>query len=197
MFLCDNTNMEIRCIVQRIIFTDSSTGYAVLSCRSEKEEVVITGKMALLRTGEKISAQGEWTDHPKYGRQFRAYSYTVLQGYDHAVLFERLSRSKFRSRFRLSLKDRQYISEKTLPVIEKHADEIIRSRLAPAYIENDGKQTPIKGHPVFIAQHACACCCRGCLEKWHGITKGHELSETEQAYVKSVIMTWIESQITE
>jgi len=187
--------MGISCTVHRIIFADRSTGYAVVSCRSGDKETVLTGQLAQLRSGEKITVQGEWTDHPRYGRQFRVYSYTVSAGYDHADLFERLSRSKFRSRFMLSEKDRQYIREKTLPVIEKHAADISASRLAPAYIANDGKQTPMKGHPVFTAQHASACCCRGCLEKWHGIPKGHELSEAEQAYVKDVIMTWIKSQI--
>ncbi len=129
-------------------------------------------------------------------RQFRVYAYEVSEGCDHTELFRRLARSKFRSRFRLSGADMQYIQEKTMPVIGKHAADIIASRLAPAYIENDGRQTPMKGHPVFIAQHACACCCRGCLEKWHGIPKGHALSEAEQAYVKDVLMTWIESQIS-
>lgn len=68
-------------------------------------------------------------------------------------------------------------------------------RLAPAVIPNDGKQTPMKGHPVFLAQHACACCCRGCLEKWHGIPKGRELTGEEQEYVVDVLMTWIDRQM--
>ena len=49
-----------------------------------------------------------------------------------------------------------------------------------------------KGHPVFLAQHATATCCRGCLEKWHGIEKGRELTASEQQYVVNIIMRWID-----
>lgn len=87
-------------------------------------------------------------------------------------LFARLSRSKFRSRFRLGMKERQYCLEKGAPVIEQHAADFVAKRLAPALPANDGKQTPMRGHPVFIAQHATATCCRGCLAKWHKHSAG-------------------------
>ncbi len=106
-------------------------------------------------------------------------------------LSERLSRSAFRSRFHLSGKDISYIKEKGLKTIEHHAEDFIAHRLAPAEPRNDGRQTPMKGHPVFIAQHATGCCCRGCLEKWHHIEKGRELTEDEKLYVRDVIMRWI------
>ena len=113
-------------------------------------------------------------------------------------LFERLSRSDFRSRFRLSAADKAYLKEKGSALIRTHAEEIIRKRLAPAEPKNDGKQTPMRGaprgHPVFLAQHATATCCRGCLEKWHGIPKGRELSEQEQTYVVNVLMKWLGRQ---
>ena len=75
----------------------------------------------------------------------------------------RLQKSAFRTKFHLSEKDRQYIMGKGMETIQHHAADFIRMRLAPAIIPNDGKQTPMRGHPVFIAQHACACCCRSCL----------------------------------
>lgn len=110
-------------------------------------------------------------------------------------LFERLLRSKFRSRFALKEKDRAYIQEKGMDVIREHAAAFISARLAPAVPEHDGKQTPMRGHPVFIAQHATATCCRGCLEKWHGIPKNRALTEMEQQYIVSVIIAWIERQM--
>ena len=109
-------------------------------------------------------------------------------------LFVRLSRSKFRSRFRLGVKERQYCLEKGAPVIEQHAADFVAKRLAPALPANDGKQTPMRGHPVFIAQHATATCCRGCLAKWHAIPAGRELTAREQRYVVEVLMAWIERQ---
>lgn len=113
---------------------------------------------------------------------------------DRRELSARLARSEFRSRFRLSDKDTACISEKGLEVIRSHAADFVRKRLAPENPQNDGRQTPMKGHPVFTAQHATACCCRSCLEKWHGIPSGKALTEAEQEYIVSVIMDWIVSQ---
>ncbi len=110
-------------------------------------------------------------------------------------LFQRLSRSKFRNSFSLKANDRAYVREKGMDTIRSHAQDFIAKRLAPAEPVNDGKQTPMRGHPVFVAQHATACCCRGCLEKWHNIPKGRELTEEEQLYIADVICEWIRRQM--
>lgn len=110
-------------------------------------------------------------------------------------LFERLGNSRFRSRFHLKQNDIDYIHEKGLDTIRKHAEDFITKREAPAYIPNDGKQTPMRGHPVFIAQHATATCCRECIRKWHKIQPGRELSQVQQEYLVDVIMTWIEREL--
>ena len=112
-------------------------------------------------------------------------------------LKQRLSGSKFRSRFRLGKKEAYYARDKGLTVIAQHAFDFIRKRLAPEAPLNDGKQTPMRGHPVFIAQHATASCCRGCLEKWHHIPCGREMTEEEISGVVEVIMAWIKDQIRE
>ena len=110
-------------------------------------------------------------------------------------ILQRLSHSEFRSRFQLSLEEISYIKKKGMETIRRHAEDFIRQRLFPAEILNDGKQTPMRGHPVFIAQHATATCCRSCLQKWHGIPKGRELTEEEQDYVVSVILEWLYRQM--
>ena len=104
-------------------------------------------------------------------------------------LFERLGKSKFRSSFHLKQKDLEYIQQKGMDVIREHAREFIAKREAPAVIPNDGRQTPMKGHPVFIAQHATATCCRECIRKWHKMQQGRELSQVQQEYLVDVIMT--------
>jgi len=111
------------------------------------------------------------------------------------IIFDRLSKSKFRSRFHLTKKDLEYISEKGIDKIAEHAKDFVSKRLSSNIIPNDGKQTPMRGHPVFIAQHATATCCRGCIEKWHKIPKGRCLSNAEQEYIVKVIMTWIKLQL--
>jgi hypothetical protein len=108
--------------------------------------------------------------------------------------FSSLAKSGFRSRFRLGPKERAYLAEKTLPVIVEHGRQFIRERLAPAEPKNDGRQTPMRGHPIFIAQHATATCCRGCLEKWHHIAQGRELGDEEVEYVVAVLERWLNGQ---
>jgi hypothetical protein len=109
-------------------------------------------------------------------------------------LFSALARSKFRRRMRLGAKERAYLEEKTLPVILEHGRRFVVERLAPAEPANDGRQTPMRSHPVFVAQHATATCCRGCLAKWHFIAKGAALSEEQIAYVLGVIERWLIEQ---
>jgi hypothetical protein len=106
-----------------------------------------------------------------------------------------LKKSSFRSKFRLTQKDRDYIGDKGLETIKDHAFQFINTRVAPVFPKNDGKQTPMRGHPVFIAQHATATCCRGCISKWHGIEKGKALNEKEVDYVVALIMGWIEGHL--
>lgn len=111
------------------------------------------------------------------------------------TVLENLSKSTFRNKFHLKEKEINYIKEKGIDKIQEHAKDFINKRLAPAVIQNDGKQTPMRGHPVFIAQHATATCCRGCIYKWHKIPKGVELSEEQRNYICEVIMTWIQREI--
>ena len=110
-------------------------------------------------------------------------------------ILNNLSKSKFRSKFHLKQKDKDYIKEKGMDKIREHAYDFITKRLGPSDIQNDGKQTPMRGHPVFIAQHATATCCRGCLYKWHKIPKGVELKREQIDYIVNVIMAWIEKEI--
>lgn len=114
---------------------------------------------------------------------------------DRGELFDRLSKSNFRSRFHLSGKDIELIKQKGIDTIRSHAKDFVEKRLSAENPENDGKQTPMKGHPVFVAQHATACCCRSCLEKWHNIPAGKNLADSEQEYIIDVIMEWIKRQL--
>lgn len=108
--------------------------------------------------------------------------------------FDSLGKSKFRGGFKLSTKDKDYIKNKGIDKIREHAYDFVNKRLSGAVIVNDGRQTPMRGHPVFVAQHATGTCCRGCLYKWHKIKEGCILTEEEVDYVVEVIMMWIERQ---
>lgn len=104
---------------------------------------------------------------------------------------EKLNKSTFRRRFHLKEREREYVREKGMAVIRNHAEEFVRTRLAPAEPKNDGRQTPMCGHPVFIAQHATGRCCRGCLYKWYRVPLGTELSSQQQKKIVDLLMAWI------
>lgn len=109
-------------------------------------------------------------------------------------VFGELGGSGFRRGFRLRGRELEYLRAKGMPEVMRHAADFISKRLAPAEPANDGRQTPTRNHPVFVAQHATATCCRGCLSKWHHIPKGRALDEPERLYVLSVIEHWLSGQ---
>jgi hypothetical protein len=109
----------------------------------------------------------------------------------------KLSKSPFRQRFILRKTELAYLAAKGLEAVLDHARGFIAKRLAAANPANDGKQTPFRGHPVFVAQHATATCCRGCLAKWHGIPRGRPIAAAEQAYILAVIEAWLRAQAVE
>lgn len=115
-----------------------------------------------------------------------------MQTIDEAL--DKLERSKFRSGFKLTGKERAYLKEKGMNVMRSHAEAFVLQKLAPAFPVNDGRQTPMHGHPVFKAMHGCACCCRGCLEKWYHVPQGRELTESQQAKIVNLLMAWLERQ---
>ena len=108
--------------------------------------------------------------------------------------FARLGRSKFRSRFRLTDDDCVYIERIGLEKIRSHAVDFVAQKLAPAYPENDGRQTPMRGHPIFKAMHGSAMCCRGCMEKWWKVKRGVALTEAQKAKAVDFLMEWVRRQ---
>jgi hypothetical protein len=105
-----------------------------------------------------------------------------------------IGRHPFRAGFHLRGRERAIVQLRGIHAVRGHAEELFARRVAPAAPRRDGRQTPYRGHPVFVAQHATATCCRTCLERWHEIPKGRALEPGEQAYAVDVICRWIERE---
>ena len=116
-----------------------------------------------------------------------------MQTVDNAL--DKLEKSEFRAGFKLNDNDREYISEKGLDTIRLHAADFVRTRISSANPVNDGKQTPMKGHPVFKDMHATACCCRGCLNKWYKVPLNTELTPQQQEKIVNLLKAWIDRQL--
>ena len=108
-----------------------------------------------------------------------------------AEAFGRLAKSKFRSRFRLTAADFAYIERVGLETVRRHAEDFVRMKLAPAEPEKDGRQTPMRGHPVFKAMHGSAMCCRSCREKWWKVPRHRPLSAAQRRKAVDFLMAWI------
>ncbi|MGY2051408.1 DUF4186 domain-containing protein [Methylobacterium sp. JK268] len=111
------------------------------------------------------------------------------------AVFDALSRSPFRQRFALREAELAVLRRKGWATVLDHARGLVAERLAPARPARDGKQTPFRGHPVFVAQHATATCCRGCLATWHAIPAGRPLSPDEQAHAVAAIARWLRMRV--
>ena len=109
----------------------------------------------------------------------------------------KLHRSKFRSVFHLTGKEYLYLKEKGMDTIRRHAEDFVEKKLGSKDPINDGKQTPMHGHPVFKAMHATACCCRGCLYKWYRVPLHTELSFEQQKKIVELIMAWLKAEVQE
>ena len=109
-------------------------------------------------------------------------------------IFVALAQSGFRRRFKLGGRDAEYLRASGREAILLHARRFVAERLAPAQPARDGEQTPMRGHPAFVAQHATATCCRSCLAKWHAIPAGRELSHAEQQHVVAALARWLDAQ---
>jgi Domain of unknown function (DUF4186) len=107
-------------------------------------------------------------------------------------LLDAIGRQRFRAKFHLRGRDRATVELRGMEAVRQHAAEFVAKRLAPAAPYKDGKQTPYRGHPVFVAQHATGTCCRSCLSRNHGMAPGRELDASERDYVVEIICRWIE-----
>ena len=98
-------------------------------------------------------------------------------------------------KFVLAEPEQEYVTSRGMDILRLHAADFVKKRLAPANPKNDGRQTPTKGHPVFIAQHACGCNDRASVEQFYGIEKGRPLSADEVDMIVDVILKWIEEHL--
>lgn len=105
----------------------------------------------------------------------------------------RLQSNEFRRSISLSRYDKIDIQEFGMREMQNLAYNLINKNLK-IKPKNDGKQTPEKGNPVFVAQHATATCCRKCLFKWYRIPPYRELTDKEVDFTVNLIIKWIAKQ---
>ncbi len=79
--------------------------------------------------------------------------------------------------------------------LRRFAVNRIRKSVGDEKPYRDGYQTPYQGNIVYYAQHALACCCRKCIEYWHGIPRGRKLTQHEINYLTDLVMAYAKTKI--
>ena len=118
-----------------------------------------------------------------------------LSDKDWNALKKKLAADGRLEKFVLGEPEQEYVTSRGMDILRLHATDFVNKRLAPASPKNDGRQTPTKGHPVFIAQHATGCNDRDSLEQFFGIKKGEALTEDQVETIVNAILRWIEEHI--
>ena len=110
-------------------------------------------------------------------------------------LFERLSKSRFRNSFHIDAANYKQL-QLGIHLVLPGTREIVQKKIGAVFPKKDGSQTPFRAsHPAFVAMHHVSACCRSCLETWHFIKKGKELSDTQLDYITRVIGRWFEQEM--
>jgi len=81
------------------------------------------------------------------------------------------------------------------PQLHFAAENRLRRCVAKPENYREGHQTPKQGNIIFYAQHATACCCRNCMEYWHNIPMGIQLSDPQINYFVELIMLYATAQM--
>ena len=63
---------QLECIVEDTVFRNDDNGYTVLEARAGRQEVMVVGILPALTPGEQVCFEGDWVEHPQYGRQWKA-----------------------------------------------------------------------------------------------------------------------------
>ena len=78
--------------------------------------------------------------------------------------------------------------------LRARARPLLKREIGPAHIFRDGIQTKKHSSALHYAQHATATCCRKCLEYWHGIERGRDLTEAELDYCEALVQAFLDER---
>lgn len=122
-----NKTEQICGIVERVTFSSSDTGYAVIEVEDGGELVTAVGNMPGVAEGQEVELLGEYVTHPTYGLQFKAESYVCRMPQGEAAVLKYLS-SKTLPGIGPVLARRivEAFGSETLTVIEKQPERLAR-----------------------------------------------------------------------
>ncbi len=73
-------NQSYKGFIDRLTYYNPENGYTIarLVVEGQRERIAIVGTLASIEEGESIEVEGAWTNHPKYGKQFKVEHYKAV-----------------------------------------------------------------------------------------------------------------------
>ena len=150
---------KIEGYVEHIVYRNDENGYTVLNLSAGKEEITCVGSFQSIHEGEYLTAEGQYTVHTTYGRQFQADRYEIQLPKNGAAL-ERYLGSGAVKGIGAALASRivQRFGEDTLRIMEEEPERLaeikgISERKAREIGEQMIENSQMQNAMIFLAQY--------------------------------------------
>lgn len=151
--------MKLEGYVEHIIYRNAENGYSVLNFVADGEEITAVGVFHYISEGELLELEGEYTEHPLYGEQFHAESFTVKTPGD-ALAMERYLGSGAIKGIGAALAARivRRFGSKTFEIMEKEPERLaeikgISERKAREIAEQMEEKRELRQAMVFLQEY--------------------------------------------
>jgi len=145
--------------VEHIIYRNADNGYTVLNLVSGEDEITCVGIFSAIAEGENIEAQGEYTEHPTYGQQFKVTSFEEKAPEDEEVIERYLGSGAIKG-IGLAMAARivRRFKEDTFRIIEEEPERLaeikgISNRKAMEIASQVNEKRDLRQAMIFLQQY--------------------------------------------
>lgn len=145
--------------VEHIIYRNADNGYTVLNLVSGEDEITCVGVFSAIAEGENIEAQGEYTEHPTYGQQFKVVSFEEKAPEDEEAIERYLGSGAIKG-IGLAMAARivRRFKEDTFRIIEEEPERLaeikgISSRKAMEIASQVNEKRDLRQAMIFLQQY--------------------------------------------
>ncbi len=150
---------KLTAVVQETTFRNEENGYTVLRVGSGRSQQTVVGQMPELSPGENVTFEGQWTEHPVYGRQFTARTCSITPPSGKSAIEKYLGSGLIRgigpSTAKLIVR---HFGEKALEVMDEHPERLteisgIGKKKAAMIMESYIQQMGMRRTLVFLQNY--------------------------------------------
>ena len=145
--------------VEHIIYRNADNGYTVLNLVSGEDEITCVGIFSAIAEGENIEAQGEYTEHPTYGQQFKVTSFEEKAPEDEEAIERYLGSGAIKG-IGLAMAARivRHFKEDTFRIIEEEPERLaeikgISNRKAMEIASQVNEKRDLRQAMIFLQQY--------------------------------------------